>query len=179
MPDVITVDLTAPTPQTLRRISPHAPPLEPRLAGLETLLSLRSDHDAAPWVLVSMVFDVNTAPRVESFFDRWFSRIDRVLLRGREGSQREVSSQATRVFAPPARFACQRLLGQLRIEWDGAIPLCNRDPYHETGVGDLKKQTVAEVWQGEGLRAARRVHQRGGWDGFAHCGPCSSWFRGD
>ncbi len=149
------------------------------IPGLESLLEARDQLQDPPFVLVSVFLEETTTGNLEAFFDRWFARVDRILVRGADGPRGEVIPETLGVFAPPRRFSCARLTSQMRIEWDGRVPLCDRDPDPVASAGSLAESSVAEIWHGPRFREAREVHRRGEWDGYFHCGPCTSWFRFD
>ncbi|MFQ5654798.1 MAG: SPASM domain-containing protein [Planctomycetota bacterium] len=178
-PDVITIDLVAGSPEDLRLLTPETPSYEERLRGLESLLEARLGLEDPPFILVGIIFDERTLPRFEDLHDRWFGRADRVLTRGPEGPRGEASPHAVGVFAPPDRFPCKRLVTQMRVEFDGSVPLCDRDPELEARAGSLLDESVAEIWQGRLFRRAREAHRRREWGSFHHCGACVSWFRFD
>ncbi|MGE3166120.1 MAG: SPASM domain-containing protein [Planctomycetota bacterium] len=180
-PDVITVDLGAVGEEALARIAPGTPGFDARVRGLETLLARRGPRHRhrAPFVVVSVVIDEASMNEFEPFFDRWHARVARVLVRGLEGRRGEIASTSAGLFAPPERAPCVRLTTQLRVEADGTVPLCARDPDGENRIGNVQVDAIASLWQGTGLRAARRAHREHRWDEIGHCGPCASWFRLD
>ncbi|MEM7164950.1 MAG: SPASM domain-containing protein [Planctomycetota bacterium] len=175
-PDVVTVDTMAPVQEQL---APQTPPLAQREGGLEALLAARGTLEDPPLVLVSMILDERSALHFDRYFDRWYGRVDRVLFRGADGPCGEQLPSSMGVFAPPHRTACGRLNAQLRVEANGCVPLCDRDPLHSMSCGDLRVSSVAEVWQGGALRNARAAHRDRQWQQHGHCGACTSWFRFD
>lgn len=51
---------------------------------------------------------------------------------------------------------CVQLWKWLIIYWDGTVVLCCVDMFSETKMGDLKEQSIQEVWQGQPLENVRR-----------------------
>ncbi|MCA8961998.1 MAG: SPASM domain-containing protein, partial [Planctomycetes bacterium] len=180
-PTVITVDLGAPSEEIIAELFPGTPTLATRCTGLEALLPAVASApvEERPFVVVAVSFDERSAPHLDEFFDRWASRVDRIVIRGIEGPRGEEHPRSLGCFAPPNRTACARLATQMRVEFDGVVPLCARDPEIAHPVGDLRRQSVAEVWTGGAFTRARETHLRGEWDAWSHCGPCRSWFRFD
>lgn len=70
------------------------------------------------------------------------------------------------------KVACPLPFYMLGINWDGTVSLCNEDWMHQTVVGDLKMETLKEVWNGERLRAARLMHLEGRRAENIMCGNC-------
>lgn len=179
--DVITMDLGAVNAESLARLAPDTPPFDRRVHGLETLLARRGDRHRhrAPFVVVSVVIDDASTNPFEGLFDRWHSRVARVLVRGLEGRRGEVALTSAGLFAPPERTACVRLVTQLRVEADGTVPLCARDPDCDQVLGNVTRQSIESLWQGQPMSVARSAHRRRGWDEVGHCSSCASWFRLD
>lgn len=177
-PDVISVEADAPDQESWERRGANGPPWQHRMEGLERLLAVRGSNPA-PLVVVACAFDEITMNRFEGFFDQWYGKVNRILPRGIEGPRGEKLPGSAGVFAPPDRFACGRLTTQLKVEADGRVPLCSRDPEHEVPLGSLATTEVSALWQGAALQQARRDHQEGCWDRVGHCGNCVSWFRLD
>lgn len=177
-PDVITVDLTAPDAATQAALAPCAPAHEARVAGLEALIAARAGDDP-PFLVVTTVFEERTASAFDAYFDRWHRRVDRVLVRGADGLDGSLPPSSMGCFAPPLRTPCVRLATQLRVEADGSVPLCDRDPAGSYPLGRLTDAGLAAIWQGAALRQARRWHAQRAWDRLPHCAPCTSWFRFD
>jgi len=47
------------------------------------------------------------------------------------------------------------------VDWNGDVVLCCDDWNHSTVLGNLKKQTIEEIWKGEKLRKIREAHVKG------------------
>ena len=54
-------------------------------------------------------------------------------------------------------FICQYAWQRITVTWNGEIPLCISDWNLATRIGDLKDQTIREVWLGESMEAYRRI----------------------
>ncbi len=179
-PDAITVDLSVTRGEELVAVRPGTPPFEGRVRGLERLLAAQRQLDTQrTFILVSVLLDERTAPFLDEFVDRWFSQVDRVLIRGVETAEGGVPASSLGCFAPPSRFACVRIQSQMRVEHTGIVPLCSRDPLAAAPAGDLRESTIPEVWTGAAFSRARQCHRDGAWNDVHHCGSCRSWFRFD
>jgi len=70
------------------------------------------------------------------------------------------------------RKVCPEPFSRLAINWDGQVSICCVDWSYGTIVGDLRTQTLAEVWAGERLRAIRLVHLTGRRASVPACAEC-------
>lgn len=67
------------------------------------------------------------------------------------------------------RFTCSWPWSTLVLLCDGRIVCGCADPYAKRVLGDLRRQSVADVWQGDTIRALRDDLNRGG---SSFCGDC-------
>jgi radical SAM protein with 4Fe4S-binding SPASM domain len=58
------------------------------------------------------------------------------------------------------KFTCPQQYQRLVIGADGLVMKCSNDEENREVVGDIKEQTVHEVWHGEKLNAVRELHKR-------------------
>ena len=70
------------------------------------------------------------------------------------------------------KIACPLPFFMLGINWSGTVSLCNEDWAHGTLVGDLMQESLMDIWNGERLRAMRRMHLEGRRSENPMCGNC-------
>lgn len=56
---------------------------------------------------------------------------------------------------------CQYLWQRITITWSGEIPMCISDWSLTTNIGDLRNQSIKEVWHGEKMNYYRQLHAEG------------------
>ncbi|MBF0625901.1 MAG: SPASM domain-containing protein [Magnetococcales bacterium] len=71
-----------------------------------------------------------------------------------------------------ARRVCPDPFSKLAINFDGQVSICCVDWSYGTVVGDLRRETIAQVWNGEALRRVRRLHLMGERDKIPACASC-------
>ena len=54
------------------------------------------------------------------------------------------------------RYRCKKVYTTMTINWDGSIVLCCRDYDHYTVMGNVEKNTLKEIWNGEIYTELRR-----------------------
>lgn len=67
-------------------------------------------------------------------------------------------------------FTCPVLWQRLVIGSDGQVLLCSNDEMGMVKVGDVTKETIYDVWRGEKLQYARKIHLQK--KGVEKLGPC-------
>jgi radical SAM protein with 4Fe4S-binding SPASM domain len=76
-----------------------------------------------------------------------------------------------RVLEPDS--CCGRAVGQLSILWDGTVTLCCYDPLAKHNLGDLKEQTIREVYNGEWYTQFREDHAHDRASKYEICRNCT------
>jgi len=77
---------------------------------------------------------------------------------------------------------CRLLWTELIVSWDGKVPLCCIDYDDKIIMGDLKNESIREVWSGERLKKNRNIHMDGDFNKIPLCESCtcySSWWMRD
>lgn len=61
-------------------------------------------------------------------------------------------------FEKDPHFICYRLWHRMMIMADGIVPMCNSDFLKDEIIGDMRKQTIKEIWNGEKLMRIRKLN---------------------
>lgn len=72
------------------------------------------------------------------------------------------------------RTACNRALGQIMVLWDGRVSLCCFDAEGAVILGDLKTQTLREVFGGDKAVGIRLAHVEGRRQELPLCNTCTA-----
>lgn len=67
---------------------------------------------------------------------------------------------------------CPEAFDKLSVYWDGRVSVCCRDFDAAMLVGDIREQSLAEIWRSEAAFGYRRALQRGEYDRFTLCRVC-------
>lgn len=67
---------------------------------------------------------------------------------------------------------CRRLWSSLCILWDGKVPLCCIDYEGVINLGDIQKQSIREIWNGQKLRDFRNYHIKLKFNKIELCNNC-------
>jgi radical SAM protein with 4Fe4S-binding SPASM domain len=73
------------------------------------------------------------------------------------------------------RYPCHSLWFAPSINWDGKVSICCIDWNNEEIIGDLSKQTLAEIWQSDKIKQYRQYHLSGNYDKIPLCRNCNYW----
>jgi radical SAM protein with 4Fe4S-binding SPASM domain len=76
-------------------------------------------------------------------------------------------------YKPTQKIACPLPFFMMAVNWNGTVSICNEDWAHKTIVGDIKTQTLREVWEGDKMREFRVMHLKGQRCDNQMCRSCS------
>jgi len=72
-------------------------------------------------------------------------------------------------------YPCIALWGTCVIHVNGDVPLCCMDTETKHKLGNVGAETLAEIWAGDAMRAAREKHLGGRRQQIAMCDGCTLW----
>jgi len=80
--------------------------------------------------------------------------------------------QSKTLGEPALRTPCQRLWTGLNVHFDGSVVPCCLDFNDEYVVGNVKEQTLEQIWNGEKFRKIRELHKNKQWGTILMCKNC-------
>ena len=126
------------------------------IANLEGFLAVRAaSGKRRPKLILSFVRQGNSAEE-QAFIDRWSAVADKVHiteLHNWAGTLAQLSNVS---------FPCYRQWLTLTALWDGRVSLCCADFDGRVVLGDLRTQSIEEVWYSDAYRRVRREHLESG-----------------
>jgi radical SAM protein with 4Fe4S-binding SPASM domain len=125
-------------------------------------------------VVVQMVVLKENRGEIESFRKLWtMSGVDEVRFK-RDELQFEGSRIPGDAFSGRRRNPCYLLWrGPMYVSYDGRVhPCCQM--YDQAPVGDLKTQSVREVWNSPGMVRLRKAHLAGDLEDYPRCTMCQA-----
>ena len=106
---------------------------------------------------------------IDRFVRTWRGKVDsvRVKLFSNWGGQlKEIEESSVDGYRyqngkPRLRPPCHYLWKSVVVLWDGRVVPCCRDFDGKITLGDLKRQSLTDIWRGSTLQALRRMHLDG------------------
>lgn len=141
------------------------------VANVHTLLRIRDELKAPTKVQLNFVCTTQTINELRPFYRKWRNLVDGfffIPFMGYAGVQ-----NMSPMPPPSHRTKCYMLWYMLISSVDGRAGVCCQgDPDINLEVGDLRTQTLKEVWNGPGIHRVRRTHFRRAWNELPVCGRC-------
>ncbi len=132
--------------------------------NIRTLVRLRNESKRThPKLILSFVRQDNSADE-HAFIAEWSKVADKIHITDLHNWAGTLNAKSN------VQFPCYRLWLTFTVLWDGRVSMCCADFDGRHIFGDLRTQTIAEVWNSPLYRAARREHLESGGPGI--CRTC-------
>jgi radical SAM protein with 4Fe4S-binding SPASM domain len=185
--DVLDISLDAVSKPTYERIRLGLD-FDEVIAGVERVVDAQLPHTS---VFVRMVKLRDNAHEVRTFAARWRARGIPVFVytaNNRVGALPEfddklrLTSQQVPLIHRIGRRAARAWLGHCPAPFattdilhDGSVILCAHDWARKEILGNVRDQTIAEIWNGERMREIRATVHRREYEKLPACRDCSLW----
>jgi MoaA/NifB/PqqE/SkfB family radical SAM enzyme len=134
------------------------------IGNIRTLARLRRESGRThPKLILSFVRQNNSADE-QAFIAEWSTIADKIHITDLHNWAGTLNDRTE------VQFPCYRLWLTFTVLWDGRVSMCCADFDGRHIFGDLRSQTIAEVWNSPLYRAARRQHLESGGPGI--CRSC-------
>jgi len=121
---------------------------------------------------------------VNQFVNKWKNKVDNICISSvydwidqtQNISVDNFHTICNTIKRPP----CRLLWTELVVSWNGEVPLCCRDYDNNIVLGNLRNQTIKDVWTGEKIEKIRQSHLNGNFE-IPLCKDCnyySVWWEG-
>ena len=132
--------------------------------NIRTLVRLRNESGRThPKLILSFVRQNNSADE-QAFIAEWSKVADKIHITDLHNWAGTLNEKTN------VQFPCYRLWLTFTVLWDGRVSMCCADFDGRHIFGDLRTQTIADVWNSAMYRAARREHLESGGPGI--CRTC-------
>ncbi len=126
------------------------------IANIERLVRLRAESGKRrPKLILSFVRQNNSADE-QAFIEHWRTIADKIHVTDLHNWAGTLNTESD------VNYPCYRPWLTFTVLWDGRVSLCCADFDGRTILGNLNTQTIAEVWNAEPYRQARRQHLESG-----------------
>jgi MoaA/NifB/PqqE/SkfB family radical SAM enzyme len=166
--DSVFFSLEGVTRETLEKVR-GVDKIEKIEAAIFRLMVARGDREL-PRIGVTMVKQDGNKHEEDAFVARWAGIVDCV----RIGLIFENGTYPGMVV-PEKRVPCPVLYHTMPVHNDGTVTICCLDGFMATNVGNVFKEGVNAVWQGEAFAKVRYYHETEQWDKAPFCKSCSGW----
>jgi len=170
--DIVNVSIDAFSPETYKRI--RGGNYQTVFENTLRLVEMRNRMGSRTKLMVNIIDQPEAAGEIDDFVKFWSDKVERVLVRSYYSSHRLVEPDKEH-FDPARRWPCKYLFFRLDITHTGFARYCGDDWFIETKIGDIRANTIAEIWTSDEYRRIRDAHLAGRFDQVKLCGQCTEW----
>jgi len=132
---------------------------------------------AKPHIYVRMILNKNNKNEKKLFKDKWKNQPLIVEVRPAHnygGYTPEVSFRKN-VVKKIKRYPCYHLWLSPAIHWNGDVSICCDDWGRKALLGNVKNQTMHQIWNSEKIKQYRQYHLKGLYEKVPLCEKCDVW----
>jgi radical SAM protein with 4Fe4S-binding SPASM domain len=169
--DDITMSIDAVTEETFWKVKGCGSLAEVERNVLRLLELRRKKNQNIPWIRCKIIAMDITENEIELFITRWSGVADEVQVQ-------EVHNYGGAVEYMPQimnRYPCQSWWYTMAINWDGTVSICSVDYSGLYPLGDIKKNSLKDIWNGSKIKNARKALLAGNYNDVPICKNCTVW----
>lgn len=171
--DKISISFTSPNKKTYFEKT-GADKLEVVEKNIERLVEIKKRAGSRkPLIFVRMIADQETKSQIGEFLKRWRKR--GVIPEIREMYNYGGNIKKDDINKTKKRYPCYHLWLSPAIHWNGDFSLCCADYGRKLLLGNVKNQTINQIWTSKKVKHYRQLHLQGKYDQIPGCKDCDTW----
>jgi radical SAM protein with 4Fe4S-binding SPASM domain len=142
------------------------------------LIKIRNKLDKKnPRINLVLVELEENKKEIGNFYKEWKEKVDSINIINMRNWANDIQKEGTKESfhfnRKIKRKPCALIWMKMVVDWNGDVVLCCDDWNHSTILGNLKKQSIEEIWKGEKLRKIREAHIKGEFHKVSLCSACN------
>jgi len=159
------------TPETYESVRRGAS-FHKTMSNIENFLEIKGIKGKRPFTLIQLVYMEKNKGEIQKFLSFWGEKeVDVARIKpfiSLPGLDKQMGAVDWAYINAP----CFLLWRQLGIYWDGTVVACYFDYIGGYPIGNLKKQTLKEIWNSSAMQEIRKKHLRGESNTIKICQRC-------
>ncbi|MBU1136623.1 MAG: radical SAM protein [Nanoarchaeota archaeon] len=121
---------------------------------------------------------------IKKFYKEWKNEVESINIINMRNWTGKINKKGTKESFhfnyKSKRKPCALIWQKMIVDWNGDVVLCADDWNHSTVLGNLKEQTIKEIWKGKKLKEIKEAHIKGEFWKVPVCSKCNKksvwWF---
>jgi len=126
-----------------------------------------------PRITISIIEMEQTSSGVKSFHKKWAPVVDEITIEPYINWGGAVEDKNINRHMTCKRMPCSRLWYNFTVLNSGDVVICCLDYDGEVIIGDIRKQSISEIWTGEKITRLRNLHLEGKYSEIRLCEDCN------
>ena len=145
-------------------------------ANIINLIILRNKLNSSLKINLVIVELEENKDEIKSLYRYWKDDIDSINIINMRNWANAINKKGTKDsihYKSKDRAPCALLWQKMVVDWNSDVVLCCDDYQHRIILGNLKKQTIKEMWEGDRLKTIREYHLNGEFNKIFLCQKCN------
>ena len=140
------------------------------------LIKLRKEKDSKLKINLVVVELEENKDEIKSFYKEWEKKVDSINIINMRNWASAIDKKGTEEsfhYRGNKRSPCALLWQKMVVDWNSDVVLCCDDYSHQIVLGNLKNQTIKQIWKGDKLKEIRKQHLNGEFHKIPLCSGCN------
>jgi len=143
------------------------------IENINRFIKLRNAKGKKLTIILNYCVTEENKYQIKDFINKWKNRVEQIWI----SDTHDWSGVVGKKRDPLRRTdPCRLLWTEMVISWDGKVPLCCIDYDDSILIGDVKKESINEIWNGEILKTFRECHINKQFGRISLCNNCTCNF---
>jgi hypothetical protein len=142
---------------------------------LRLLAAVRASGRGWPFIVIDFVKRVEAEGEIAAAYEEWFGRGAHPTVRPYTDYSGRLDDRSPIRLTLAKRVLCEKLRHRMSVLADGVVPVCELDLDGAHPAGNIRDQSIAEIWRGKFLEDLRTAHARGDYAACEMCARCRDW----
>ena len=125
----------------------------------------------SPRIVVSFSVEECNLHERDEFIEYWSQYVDAIRVNETYSDERKIRKEVS----ASGRYPCREIYDSMTIDYNSDVRICCLDGYRETNLGNVFRDGVSNVWNGEELRKIRKIHETNNYKKYKFCQTCEQW----
>lgn len=171
--DAIILSFDGATKETYEKIR-RGSSYDKTLANLETFLRVKKElKSKTPFTTLQMIYMKDTQKEADEFLKKFEKSSANVVRLKPFVTMSRDKAWMSALPSTISKKPCIMLWRKLTIFWDGVAGPCCNDYDKGFPLGDVNKQTIREIWNGQSMKTLRKMHLQGKGQEVPLCKGCN------
>lgn len=148
------------------------------ITNINNFLRTRKKLKTKRPLVSAKIVDLGNDKEIVRFKKIWQNKVDDIIIQPLHSWEGSLENTADFQSSVPKskRYPCNLPWLAPAINWDGTlVPCCVNFKKNELIMGDLKKQSLKEIWQGNKFKKLRQAHLDQDFSQWPTCSHCQYW----